>query len=157
MDKFWRAGRIAEIKEEVPFLKSPTRDQIVQVTHGLEGYDQFVFWINPSGDEVLEAPEGHLKAPPYGDPSIFKSPTHKGWLRGRAARLPDGRQLIVVYLEPGEFLKNTYKLHQLRRGLSKFPIPIDDNAVVIDSEGEILGIIMDIRTVKRSANKDPSL
>lgn len=151
VDKFWREKKIAQIKEEIPFLKSPTRDQIVKVTHETEGYDQFIFWVSPSGDKVLKAPEGHLKAPPHGDKSIFRSPTHKGWLRGRAARLPGGRQLIVIYLEPGEFLRNTYKMHQLRRGLRKFPIPVDDTAVVVDSDGEILGTVMDIRVARKEA------
>jgi len=142
---YWQK-RVAEIQEEVPFLRNPSSDEIVNVTHGTGGYDQFIFWISPQGDKVLEAPKGHIESPPYDDKSILSTPGFKGWLRGRAARLPDGRQLIVVYLEPGEFLKNTYKIHQLLGGISKFPIRVEENAVVVDSSGSILGTVGDLES-----------
>ena len=141
--EFWQK-RVAQIKEEVPFLKNPSRDQIVDVTHSTGGYDQFIYWISPDGKKVLEAPGGHINAPPFGDQSILGNPTFKGWLRGRVARLPDGRQLIVVYLEPTTFVSNTYKIHQLRSGINQFPIKIDNNAVIIDGDGGILGTVGDL-------------
>lgn len=54
-----------------------------------------VFWVSPDG-RIIDARDGHHGNPPEGDRSILSDPTHKGYLRGRAAYFGD-KIYIVVY------------------------------------------------------------
>ncbi len=52
-----------------------------------------VFWVNPEGN-VIDAKNAHFDNPPNNDKSVLSHKTHKGHLRGRAAKI--GNIIYVV-------------------------------------------------------------
>ena len=128
-----------------PFLAikfSGRRNAIRDITHE---HPEFVFWISPEG-RVCDARDSHRKNPPKGFAHIIDDePNYGGFLRGRVARWV-GNQLIVVYCQPDELADAGAKVEQFVRGVSQFPIPLDDRALVISDNGDMFGTISDIQS-----------
>jgi hypothetical protein len=103
-----------------------------------------IFWVSPEG-AVVDANPAHRISPPNGDPSIFGSKTHKGYLRGRAAYLGNV-VYIVIYGTEDRKLTNQ-QLALLRRSaprlideISKRVVNPEEaySSIFIDETGEDL-------------------
>lgn len=127
-----------------PFLAPDMRARrraIREVTHSAP---EFVFWISPEG-RLYDARNSHRQNPPKGFEDIIdEEPTYGGFLRGRVARW-FGRQLIVVYCVPEALAEAGPQVEQFLRGLSKIPLPIEADTLVISDNGDIFGTVSDIK------------
>jgi len=139
----WKKNVDAILKKH-PYLTKWSWKNIYEVTHGTGGYDHFVFWINSKG-RVFDAKSGHTENFPGKNVNIRKNPNPKGWLRGRSARLPSGQQIIFFYyITPEEVLSNGNLLEQIITAIENFPIPIDDTAIAMDNNANIIGTVADL-------------
>ena len=136
--KYWQK-RVAEIQKSNPFFNKDKRQllqDVMKVTHSKE-HDVFVFWISPDG-RVVESPGAHKEKPIYMmTPEEYEESKSRNYLRGRVAQLLDGQQVVLIYMDPQNILAQKRSLRQLQMGLGDFPIPIDDEAIIVGN-GEIL-------------------
>jgi len=51
----------------------------------------------------------------------------------------------LIYMDPQNILAQKRSLRQLQIGLGDFPIPIDDEAIIVGN-GEILGTVLDLQS-----------
>ena len=68
----------------------------------------------------------------------YEESISKTHIRVRFVKLPDGLQIILIYANPENIWLNKNKLQQLIDGINNFPVPIDEEAVIVGN-GEILG------------------
>lgn len=126
-----------------PFLaeKMPgRRNQIKEFTHR---DPDFVFWIYPDG-RLHDAKRSHRDNTPRGFESILNDePDYGGFLRGRVASLADD-QLIVVYCRPEALAYPFEKLDQFLKGISRLPVPLADEALVVSDNADIYGTVADL-------------
>jgi hypothetical protein len=131
------ARRFAFLAESYPGRRAAIRE----FTHR---DPDFVFWIHPDG-RLLDARDAHRCHPPKGFEWILEDePDYGGFLRGRVASLGQ-EQLIVVYCRPEALAAPGEKLEQLLRGLRHVPVPLRQDALVISDNGDLYGILEDIR------------
>ena len=103
----------------------------------------FVFWIYPDG-RIYDARDAHRENYPKGYKHILDDePDYCGFLRGRVATKND-KQIIVVYCRTESLATDAQKMRQFLTGASQFPIPIDEDALVISDNGDIFGTLEDI-------------
>ena len=126
-----------------PFLAaklSGRRGRIKQFTHT---DPEFVFWVYPDG-RLHDANRSHRDNVPRGHEGIEDDePDYGGFLRGRVASL-DGDQLVVVYCRPEALAVPGQKVRQLVRGLSRLPVPLDDDALVVSDNADLYGTVADL-------------
>lgn len=129
---------------EFPFLAKKykgRRKAIKEFTHLSPDY---VFWIYPDG-ELFDAKDAHRKNTPKGFAHILDDePDYCGFLRGRIAS-NYGPKLVVVYCREEALAHDKAKIAQFLSGISKLPIPVPENTLVISDNGDIYGTISDIR------------
>jgi len=117
------------------------RKAIRDVTHTAPEY---VFWISPEG-RLFDGRDSHSQNPPKGFEHIVDlEPHYGGFLRGRVARF-FGQQLIVVYCISEALGESGRQVEQFLRGLSKMPIPIETDTLVISDNGDIYGTVNDMK------------
>lgn len=126
-----------------PFLAakvSGRRNNIKDFTHR---DPDFVFWIYPDG-RLHDAKRSHRDNVPRGYEEILDDePDYGGFLRGRVASLgPD--QLVVVYCRPETLATPGEKLTQFLSGLSRLPVPVQDDALVVSDNADIYGTVADL-------------
>lgn len=135
--------------QRFPFLAtsfSGRRKAIKEFTHR---DPDFVFWIYPDG-RLHDARRSHRDNVPRGyDFIVDDEPDYGGFLRGRVASLGED-QLIVVYCRPESLADMGEKLAQFLSGISRLPVPLRDDALVISDNGDIYGTVADLD--KRAAN-----
>lgn len=137
--------RVAVSKHSKEFFKcvasSDPYKAIRTITHK---HPLLVFWVNPEG-EVVDATPSHRSSPPNGDPSIFGSKTHKGYLRGRAAYIGKVIYIVIYGTENKKLTKQQLSL--LRRSAPRLIDEISTrtftkedayNAIFIDETGDDL-------------------
>ena len=134
-----------------PFLAakmSGRRNQIKAFTHR---DPDFVFWIYPDG-RLHDAKRSHRDNLPRGYEAILEDePDYGGFLRGRVASLGDD-SLIVVYCRPEALAAPGDKLSQFVKGITRLPIPLNVEALVVSDNGDIYGTVADLYD---RANKSP--
>ncbi|HEY1067797.1 MAG TPA: hypothetical protein VGE52_16860 [Pirellulales bacterium] len=132
-----------------PFLAekiSGRRRLIKEFTHR---DPDFVFWIHPDG-RLHDAKRSHRDNVPRGCEAILDDePDYGGFLRGRVASL-HGDQLIVVYCRPEALASPGEKLAQFLRGLSRLPVPLRDDALVVSDNADLYGTLGDLIERSRS-------
>ena len=132
-----------EAAKRFPFLAaafSGRRKAIKEFTHRDPDY---VFWIYPDG-RLYDARRSHRDNVPRGYEYIMdEEPDYGGFLRGRVASLAQN-QLVVVYCREEALAAAGEKLNQFLAGLSKLPVPVRDDALVISDNGDVYGTISDI-------------
>jgi hypothetical protein len=103
----------------------------------------FVFWIYPDG-RVHDAKNAHRNNLPKGHEHILRDePDYGGFLRGRVAT-KDGQQLIVIYCRSEALAYDRQKIQLFLKGVSNFPIPVNDNCLIISDNGDIYGTFADL-------------
>jgi hypothetical protein len=103
----------------------------------------FVFWIYPDG-RVHDARDAHRENYPKGHRHILDDePDYCGFLRGRVAT-KDDKQLVVVYCRAESLATDLQKMKQFLTGVTQFPIPLEDGALVVSDNGDIYGTLQDI-------------
>lgn len=104
----------------------------------------FVFWIAPEG-RLYDARDAHRKHVPRGYEHILNDPPeYGGFLRGRVAS--DGPdRLVVVYCREEALAMPGPKVDQFLKGLEQFPVPVEDEALVISDNGDLYGTVVDLR------------
>lgn len=126
-----------------PFLTaafSGRRKAIKDFTHR---DPEFVFWIYPDG-RLFDARRSHRENIPRGYECIVDDePDYGGFLRGRVASLGQD-QLVVVYCREEALATTGEQLAQFLAGLSKLPVPVRDEALVISDNGDIYGTVADL-------------
>lgn len=126
-----------------PFLGaavSGRRKAIKEFTHR---DPDFVFWIYPDG-QLHDARDSHRDNVPRGYEYILDDePDYGGFLRGRVASIGED-QLIVVYCREDALSGTGDTLGQFLVGLSKLPVPVRDDALVISDNGDIYGTVADL-------------
>jgi putative acetyltransferase len=116
---------------------SGRRKAIKQFTHRNPDY---VFWIYPDG-RLHDARDSHRDNVPPGHESIIDDePEYGGFLRGRVASVAKD-QLVVVYCREDALAVAGEKLDQLLAGLSRLPVPLRDDALVISDNGDMYGTV----------------
>ena len=101
---------------------------------------EFVFWIAPDG-ELFDAREAHKDNPPPDHEWILNDePDYGGFLRGRVARRFE-QQLIAIYCRAELLANDKNAIAQLLDGLSRMPIPIDEDALVVSDNADIYGML----------------
>lgn len=119
---------------------SARRKAIKEFTHRDPDY---VFWIAPDG-RLHDARRSHRDNVPRGYESILDDePDYGGFLRGRLASVGKD-QLLVVYCREEALAVAGEKLDQFLAGLSKLPVPVQDDALVISDNGDIYGTVADL-------------
>jgi hypothetical protein len=135
-----------------PFLAvkvSGRRNRIKEFTHR---DPEFVFWIYPDG-RLHDAKRSHRDNVPRGHEAILDDePDYGGFLRGRVASL-GGDQLVVVYCRPEALATPGEKLTQLLRGLSRLPVPLADDALVVSDNADLYGTVADLYRRERSVSE----
>ncbi len=133
-----------------PFLAASVagrRKAIKDFTHRDPDY---VFWIYPDG-RLHDAGRSHRDHVPRGHEAILDDePDYGGFLRGRMASMGED-QLIVVYCREEALAVAGEKLDQFLAGLSKLPVPVRDDALVISDNGDLYGTVADMH--RRAANR----
>jgi hypothetical protein len=110
---------------------------------------EFVFWIYPDGT-LFDAKDAHRKNVPRGYEHILDDePDYGGFLRGRVARRFD-HQIVVVYCPPEALASPGPHVEQLLSGLSKLPVPVDDDALICSDNCDIYGTYVDLIERSRS-------
>ena len=126
-----------------PFLAvavSGRRSAIEEFTHR---DPDFVFWIYPDG-RLHDARRSHRDNVPRGYESIVDDePDYGGFLRGRVASF-EADQLVVVYCPEEALVAAGEKLDQFLAGLSKLPVPVLNEALVVSDNGDIYGTVADL-------------
>src|SRR5262249_49098924 len=118
---------------------SGRRKAIKEFTHRDPGY---VFWIYPDG-RLHDARRSHRDKVPRGYEFIVNDePDYGGFLRGRIASAGDD-QLIVAYCREETLAAAGDKLDQFLAGLSRMPVPVRDDALVVSDNGDIYGTVAD--------------
>jgi len=103
----------------------------------------FVFWIFPDG-RLFDARDAHIRNFPKGYDHILKDkPEYGGFLRGRIATHLD-HQLIVVYCREDALLSDRGRMVQFLKGISKVPVFLDPDALVVSDNADIYGTLADI-------------
>jgi len=103
----------------------------------------FVFWIYPDG-RIHDARDAHRENYPKGYKHILNDePDYCGFLRGRVAT-KDNKQLIVIYCRSESLATDAQKMKQLLTGISQFPLPLSDSALVVSDNGDMYGTLQDI-------------
>ena len=106
---------------------------------------EYVFWIYPDG-KLFDAKDSHCKNLPKGFEHILNvEPDYGGFLRGRIAS-NYGPQLVVVYCRQNTLAKKGEKLEQFLCGISQVPLPLDDSALIISDNGDIYGMLSDLKS-----------
>ena len=119
---------------------SDRRKAIKEFTHRDPDY---VFWIYPDG-RLHDARRSHRDNVPRGYESIVDDePDYGGLLRGRVASLGED-QLIVVYCREEALAMAGEKLDQFLAGISRLPVPVRDDALVVSDNGDIYGTVADL-------------
>lgn len=119
---------------------SGRRNQIKEFTHR---DPDFVFWIYPDG-RLHDAKLSHRDNIPRGHESILRDePDYGGFLRGRVASFGSD-QLVVVYCRPETLAAPGEKLDQFLTGISRLPIPLQDEALVVSDNADIYGTVADL-------------
>lgn len=127
-----------------PFLHKDFRARRAAIRDFTHRYPEFVFWIAPDG-RLYNAQDSHLKHPPKGFAHIIHDePLYGGFFRGRVAR-QTGPQLVVVYCNETDLDSDVERLTQFLTGLSKIPIPVSEETLVISDNADIFGTIRDLR------------
>ena len=138
----------SEAMEDFPFLAKKykgRRKAIKEFTHLSPDY---VFWIYPNG-ELFDAKDAHRKNTPKGFSHILDDePDYCGFLRGRVAS-NYGPQLVVVYCREEALAQEKDKMIQFLSGISKLPIPVTENTLVISDNGDIYGTVADLRRMEK--------
>src|SRR5262249_18661218 len=103
----------------------------------------FVFWIYPDG-RLHDAHRSHRDNVPRGFESILDDePDYEGFLRGRLASMGDD-QLVVVYCREEALAVAGEKLNQFLAGLSRLPVPVREDALVVSDNGDVYGTVADL-------------
>ena len=128
-----------------PFLAPRYRARRKAIKEFTHTAPDFVFWIFPSG-ELFDARDAHRKNYPRGYQHILDDePDYGGFLRGRLATNYQGQQLLVIYCRQEALLSQAPKITQLLDGLDQLPVPLHDDALVISDNGDIFGLLSDIK------------
>ena len=134
-----------EASEWFPFLASRYRGRRKAIKEFTHTAPDFVFWIFPDGD-LFDAKDAHRKNYPRGYEHILDDePEYGGFLRGRLATNYQGQQLLVVYCRQDTLVSRASKITQLLDGLEQLPVPLHDSALVISDNGDIFGVLSDVR------------
>lgn len=132
-----------EAAARFPFLGpkfSGRRRAIKEFTHR---DPDFVFWIHPDG-RLHDARRSHRDNVPRGFEHILRDePDYGGFLRGRLASL-GADQLIVVYCRAEALSVPGPKLDQFLAGLSRLPVPLQDDALVVSDNADLYGTVADL-------------
>jgi hypothetical protein len=105
----------------------------------------FVFWIYPDG-RLHDARRSHGDNVPRGYEHILDDePDYGGFLRGRIASCGED-QLIVVYCRPETLATPGPQLDQMLAGLSRLPVPLQGEALVVSDNGDLYGTVADLFT-----------
>jgi len=103
----------------------------------------FVFWIFPDGN-LFDAKDAHIRNIPKGHEHILKDePEYGGFLRGRIARRGD-HQLVVVYCREDALVADVARMEQFLAGISRVPVFLDEDALVVSDNADIYGTLADI-------------
>src|SRR5689334_5427068 len=131
-------GSIAreEAAKRIPFLAerfSGRRKAIKEFTHR---DPEFAFWIYPDG-RLFNARDSHRRNVPRGYEHILNNePDYGGFLRGRVASLFED-QLVVIYCREETLAVNSEKIKQFLTGISRVPVNVRDEVLVISDNGDI--------------------
>jgi len=68
-----------------------------------------------------------------------------GFLRGRVVT-SSTRQLIVVYCRPEALANDRGKIDQFLEGVSRMPVPIAEDVLVMSDNGDIYGTLQDLES-----------
>ncbi|MGC4014151.1 MAG: hypothetical protein QM755_06465 [Luteolibacter sp.] len=139
------AGSItrAEATERFEFLAEHFRGRR-KVLHDFTHTDpDFVFWIYPDG-RLFDAKDAHIRNIPKGYEHILKDePEYGGFLRGRIAQ-QGNHQLVVVYCRDDALLDDAVRMKQFLSGITRVPVFLDDDALVVSDNADIYGTLADI-------------
>ena len=103
----------------------------------------FVFWIYPDG-RIFDAKDAHIRNYPKGHAHILKDkPEYGGFLRGRVATKLE-HQLIVVYCREDALHSDPARMAQFLKGITRIPVPLDPEALVVSDNADLYGTLMDI-------------
>jgi hypothetical protein len=104
---------------------------------------EYVYWIYPDG-RLHDARRSHRNNVPRGYESIVDDePDYGGFLRGRVASIGKD-QLVVVYCRQEALAESGEKVDQFLAGLSRLPVPVRDDALVVSDNGDIYGTVADL-------------
>lgn len=119
---------------------SGRRKAIKEFTHRDPDY---VFWIYPDG-RLHDARRSHRDNVPRAYEFIMDDePDYGGFLRGRVASIGED-QLVVVYCRESALAVAGEKLDQFLAGLSRLPVPVRDDALVVSDNADIYGTVADL-------------
>ena len=133
---------VAEV--DFPFLAKDFRGRRKAIKDFTHQSPDFVFWIYPNG-ELFDAKDAHKKYQPKGYSHIlYDEPDYCGFLRGRVAS-NFGKQIIVVYCRPEALNEDKTKINQFLKGVSKLPVPLQKEVLVISDNADIFGTLSDLK------------
>lgn len=139
------AGSISreEAAREFPFLAKKYRGRRKAIKEFTHLAPDFVFWIYPDG-RLFDARDAYRKHQPKGYKHILNDePDYCGFLRGRVAS-NYGTQIIVVYCRQEALSSNKTKMQQFLKGISRLPIPLQKDVLVISDNADIYGTVEDV-------------
>ena len=126
-----------------PFLGVSVSGRRIRIKEFTHRDPDIVFWVHPDG-RLHDAKRSHRDNVPRGHEAILDDePDYGGFLRGRVASL-DGDQLVVVYCRPEALATPGDKLNQLLCGLSRLPVPLREEALVVSDNTDIYGTVADL-------------
>jgi hypothetical protein len=133
----------SEAMDRFDFLAEKVRGRRAAINEFTHTAPDFVFWIYPDG-RLFDAKDAHSRNYPKGHAHIVKDkPDYGGFLRGRVAtRL--GNQLIVVYCREEALYNSAGQMAQFLKGITRLPVPLDPDALVVSDNADIYGTLADI-------------
>lgn len=135
--------------ETFEFLEQHAKGRRALIKEFTHTQPDFVFWIFPDG-RIYDARDAHRENYPKGyDYILDDEPDYGGFLRGRVAT-KDGKQLVVIYCRSEALATDVNKINQFLTGAFQFPIPLEDDALVVSDNADIYGTIRDLQ--ERSAS-----
>jgi hypothetical protein len=137
-----------EAARRFPFLAESYPGRRTAIRKFTHRDPDFVFWIYPDG-RLFDARGAHSRHVPKGYEHILHDePDYGGFLRGRVASLGKD-QLVVVYCRPEALAGPGPKLVQFLRGISRLPVPLRPDALVVSDNGDLYGTMADLIELAR--------
>ena len=133
-----------------PFLAANYQGRRKAIREFTHRDPDFVFWIYPDG-RLHDARRAHRQNVPKGFEHILKDePDYGGFLRGRVASLGED-QLVVVYCRPEALAEGGDRAKQFVAGISRIPVPLKPQALVISDNGDLYGTVADLMEATAAA------
>ena len=133
----------SEATDRFDFLAEKVRGRRRALNEFTHTDPDFVFWIYPDG-RIFDAKDAHIRNYPKGHAHILKDkPEYGGFLRGRVATKLE-HQLIVVYCREDALYGDPVKMAQFLKGITRIPVPLDPEALVVSDNADLYGTLVDI-------------